>query len=147
MRVVGTDRTAVTLPAMVRAEYVLEAPTRAVLLRRGLARRCPLCGAGSLFDRWVAMREVCPRCDLRFERVEGHWLGAIGLNTAASAATLLVVVAVGTVLTAPTIPLLPLLAAATLTALVTPVVFHPVSRTLWTAIDLAVRPIDPEELS
>jgi uncharacterized protein (DUF983 family) len=147
MRVVGTDRAAVTLPAMVRAEYVLEAPTRAVLLRRGLSRRCPLCGAGSLFDRWVTMREVCPRCDLRFERVEGHWLGAIGLNTAASAAALLVVVAVGTLLTAPTIPLLPLLLAATLTALVTPVVFHPVSRTLWTAIDLAVRPIDPEELS
>jgi uncharacterized protein (DUF983 family) len=132
---------------MVQAEYVLDAPTRSALLRRGLARRCPLCGSGSIFDRWVVMREVCPRCDLQFERVEGHWIGAIGLNTVVSAAALLIVVAGGTILTAPTIPLVPLLVAAALTALAAPIVFHPVSRTLWTAIDLAVRPIDPEELS
>jgi hypothetical protein len=26
------------------------------------------------------MVPVCPRCGLRFERTEGHWLGYLGLN-------------------------------------------------------------------
>jgi hypothetical protein len=93
------------------------------------------------------MAEHCPRCDLRFERVEGHWIGAIGLNTVVSAAAILVVIAVGTVLTAPDIPFVPLVAAALVTAVVMPLLFHPISRTLWTAVDLSVRPIDPDELS
>lgn len=93
------------------------------------------------------MVERCPRCDLRFERIEGHWIGAIGLNTVVSFAALLVVVAVGTAWTVPTVPLVPLLLAAVSTALVVPVLFHPSSRTLWTAIDLSVRPIEPAELS
>ena len=142
-----TGREAVTLRAMVQAQYVLDAPDRPVLLMRGLVRRCPLCGSGSLFTHWAVMREACPRCELHFERVEGHWIGAIGLNTVVSAAALLVVVAAGTALTAPDIPFVPLLTAATLTALITPILFHPVSRTLWTAIDLAVRPIDADELT
>jgi uncharacterized protein (DUF983 family) len=106
-----------------------------------------VCGSGSLFRRGLVMVEACPRCDLHFERVEGHWIGAIALNTAVSLAALLIVVAVGTALTAPDIPFVPVLVAAAGTALVVPLVFQPVSRTLWTAIDLAVRPIEPEELS
>jgi hypothetical protein len=37
--------------------------------------------------------------------------------------------------------------AAVLTAGLAPLLFHPVSRTLWTAIDLAMRPIEPREIS
>jgi uncharacterized protein (DUF983 family) len=132
---------------MVQADYVLELPARSVLFRRALHRRCPVCGSDSLFDRWFVMAESCPCCDLRFERVEGHWIGAIGLNTVVSLIALLVVVAGGTLVTAPDVAFLPLLVVASLTALTVPLVFHPVSRTLWTAVDLAVRPIEPDELS
>jgi uncharacterized protein (DUF983 family) len=132
---------------MVLSEYAVNRPRRPELLGRGLRRRCPLCGSGHLFRLWVAMVDRCPRCDLRFERVEGHWIGAIGLNTVVSFAVLLVVVAGGTALTVPDIPAIPLTSAALATAVIVPVAFQPVSRTLWTAIDLAVRPVEADELS
>jgi hypothetical protein len=31
------------------------------------------------------------------------------------------------------------------TAVVVPLVFYPVSKTLWSAIDLAMRPLEPED--
>lgn len=51
------------------------------MLARGAVTHCPVCGSGGLFRRGVVMVERCPRCRLRFERVEGHWIGAIGMNT------------------------------------------------------------------
>jgi uncharacterized protein (DUF983 family) len=115
------------------------------LLRRGLARRCPLCGAGGLFRRWFTIVERCPRCGFRFERMEGHWLGALGINTTVSFAAVLVAVIVAFALTysdeSPTIAVVAVVA----TAVVVPLVFYPVSKTLWSAIDLAMRPLEPED--
>jgi uncharacterized protein (DUF983 family) len=31
-------------------------------LRRGFAQRCPACGAGPLFGRYLKVREACPGC-------------------------------------------------------------------------------------
>lgn len=93
------------------------------------------------------MVERCPRCDLRFERVQGQWIGAIAVNTVLSLGALLAVIVVGTALTLPDVPFAPLAAAALLVGGITPVLVQPLSRTLWTAIDLAVRPLEPDELS
>ena len=38
------------------------------------------------------MLDNCPRCDLRFERMEGHSLGAVAVNTVVSAAVVLMAV-------------------------------------------------------
>ena len=51
------------------------------LLWRGLIKSCPVCGERQLFSKWVKMVERCPKCNLRFERIEGHWVGAVGMNT------------------------------------------------------------------
>jgi len=51
-----------------------------LVLARALRRRCPACGAGRLFKGWFEMRARCPGCDLRFEREEGYFLGAMALN-------------------------------------------------------------------
>lgn len=91
------------------------------------------------------MVERCPRCGLRFERTEGHWLGYLGLNTIVSFSLLFVVLVVGFVLAAPEFEIVPLLIAGGLTAVVFPVLFVPWSRTLWTAIDLIMRPLQPGE--
>jgi uncharacterized protein (DUF983 family) len=32
-------------------------------LRRGVARHCPACGQGQLFDGYLAVQPVCPVCD------------------------------------------------------------------------------------
>ena len=115
------------------------------MLARGLARHCPVCGQGGLFRRWLTMVERCPRCGLRFERIEGHWLGALGLNTIVSFAVLFVVVAAGLVLSHPGYAMVPLAVAAGATAVLVPLAFFPFSKTLWTAIDLLMRPLAPGE--
>lgn len=120
-------------------------PVAGRMLARGLARRCPVCGQGKLFRHWFTMVDRCPQCGLRFERIDGHWLGALGLNTIVSFATLFVVVVIGLVLSAPDFRMAPLLGAAVATAVLVPLIFFPSSKTLWTAVDLLMRPLEPGE--
>jgi uncharacterized protein (DUF983 family) len=132
---------------VVLTPYALDPPANGRMLLRGLHRHCPLCGQGGLFRRWLQMVDRCPRCDLKFERIEGHWLGAIAINTMLALITLLGVIVVGTALAYPHPPVGRLTIAAVATAALAPVLWFPVSRTLWTAIDLSMRPIEPDELS
>jgi uncharacterized protein (DUF983 family) len=115
------------------------------MLVRGLTRRCPLCGGGKLFRRWFTMVDRCPRCGFPFERIEGHWIGALGMNTVVSFGAVLIAVVAGFVLTYPDGPFAVAVVLIVGTALVVPLVFFPFSKTLWSAIDLAMRPLAPED--
>lgn len=116
------------------------------LLVRGARLACPACGAGGHFRQWIRMNERCHNCGLVFERIEGHWIGAIGLNTIVSFGALLVFLIVAVGLTIPDIPVRPLVFGNIGVALVVPVLFYPASRTLWTAIDIAMRPLEAHEV-
>jgi uncharacterized protein (DUF983 family) len=118
--------------------------TLPLLLRRGLTVRCPLCGGRGLFQRWFTMVDRCPRCRLRTERVEGHWLGSLGMNTIVSFAAVLLAVVVGVLLGYPD-ALTVAVVGVVATAVIVPIAFFPVSRTLWSAIDLAMRPLEPDD--
>jgi uncharacterized protein (DUF983 family) len=50
------------------------------LLGRGLCLRCPRCNARTLFRSWFMMHERCAVCQLRFEREQGYFLGAMYVN-------------------------------------------------------------------
>jgi uncharacterized protein (DUF983 family) len=56
--------------------------TRVQIAARGLANRCPNCGAASLFEPGhpFTLREQCGGCGLKLERDEGSFLGAMSLN-------------------------------------------------------------------
>jgi uncharacterized protein (DUF983 family) len=58
--------------------------------RRALALCCPRCGRAPLFRGWFTMNVVCAVCDLKFERAQGYWVGAIYVNYAVT-----VLIAVG----------------------------------------------------
>lgn len=116
------------------------------LLLRGATLACPACGARGHFRHWVKMEPRCHRCGLTFERIEGHWVGAIGLNTIVSFGALLVFLIVAVALTIPDIPVRPLVIGNIAVAIVVPVLFHPASRTLWTAVDIAMRPLEAHEV-
>jgi uncharacterized protein (DUF983 family) len=124
----------------------MASPSTTTLLRRGAAKRCPVCGQGRLFRRWFTMVEDCPRCGLHFERVEGHWIGALGINTIVSFGTLLVAVVVGVLVTLPDVDVVPVTIAAVAVAVLVPLGYYPFSKTLWTAIDVAMRPVEPDEV-
>lgn len=118
-------------------------PTRVVL--RGLLRRCPLCGNGDIFTSWYHQRDRCPRCNYPTTRVEDQWIGSLGMNTIVSFFLLLLTIAIGFTVTYPDPPVGVLLAIALTVAVGVPVLFFPISRSLWSAIDLAMRPPDPDD--
>ena len=51
-----------------------------VMFGRALMLRYPLCGRGRLFRRWLFLADHCPGCGLWFEREEGYFTGAMGIN-------------------------------------------------------------------
>ena len=122
-------------------------PTIPVMLGRGATMACPACGQRGLFRRWFTMAENCPRCGLHFERIEGHFIGAIGINTIISFAVLGIVVIVGLIATYPDGSMLRLIFICVGAALIGPTVLYPMSKTLWTAIDIAMRPLEAHEVN
>lgn len=117
------------------------------MLLRGALRRCPRCGAGRVFVNWFRMVERCPSCRLRFERESDFFLGAyvINLGVTEGLLALALFVYVLRAVDDPTTPSLPVLAAVLAFAVGAPLAFFPFSRTIWAAIDLAMRPVPRED--
>jgi uncharacterized protein (DUF983 family) len=118
------------------------------MLRRGLAKRCPLCGSGGLFAGWFRMRERCPGCGYLFEREEGFFLGAYVVNLAVTEGLLLLFAIIPCIIlfaNDPDVSVVPVVLAGLAAAVIGPLVFYPFSKTVWTAIDLIQRPVDAPE--
>jgi len=115
------------------------------LLRRAARRRCPICSQRGLFRDWVRMVPECPKCGLVFGRVPGHWLGSWFLNICVVQLVVVLILIIGVAATWPEPPMWIIGGATAVSALVVPFLFFPYSRTLWTAIDLAMRPLDYDE--
>jgi uncharacterized protein (DUF983 family) len=120
------------------------------LLGRALLLRCPRCNGGKLFKRWFTMAERCPRCGMRFEREEGFFLGAYVVNFAATEGLLLAVLVAYVLVQAnraDDVPIVPVVGAAIGAAVLMPLIFYPFSRTIWVAIELIMRPLEPNEVA
>jgi uncharacterized protein (DUF983 family) len=119
-----------------------EAGTFRVLVR-GVRKRCPRCGERRIFDGFFTLKTRCPTCDLRFEKEEGGFLGAMALNYAVAIGFWLVVMIVGVALTVPVVPVAPLLAMSIGVLAAVPVWFYPRSKALWAAIEYLVARTEP----
>lgn len=91
------------------------------------------------------MNERCPRCGLVFEREQGQFVGAVGINTIVSFLALLVTVVVGFVVTWPEPDAVKILIPTVVVAVVVPAVFFPMSKGIWAAVDLAIDPLGEDE--
>ncbi|MFN0091177.1 MAG: DUF983 domain-containing protein [Acidimicrobiales bacterium] len=129
---------------MARAKPV----SKPTLVWRAVRRRCPQCGCPGreLFARWFKVHDQCPRCGLRSERVEGHWIGSVGINTILSFAAMGATLVAGFVLTYPRIAALPIALVGLVVMIGAPLVLWPFSRTLWMALDLMMNPAEKGEL-
>ena len=113
------------------------------LLRRGALKRCAACGSGGLFTGWFRMRDRCPRCGYVFAREDGFALGAMLMNFAVTELLLAVfgIVPLIAVLAAdPAADVWPVVGAAAAVVVLGPIGFYPFARTLWVALELALRP-------
>ncbi len=113
----------------------------------GLRKQCPACGQGRLFRRWFKIADRCPRCGLKFERIEGHWIGAIGLNTVATFALILLLLSGALIVFIDTdVPRWSIALGLVVFAVSIPPLIDPFTRTFWTAIDVAMRPLEAFEV-
>ncbi len=116
------------------------------MLLRGFFHRCPICGGGRVVRKWFFVVDRCPTCDMKYQRVEGHVIGYIGLNTIFTFSITFVSLIVTSIVMVPDIETMPLVIAAVLPAAVLPVLLLPSSRMMWTALDLIMRPLAPGEI-
>jgi uncharacterized protein (DUF983 family) len=110
------------------------------LLGRALRRRCPRCGHGGIFGGYYRLVDRCPRCRHRYAREPGYWVGAIIVNMAVTEILFGLLFVGGIFATAPEVPWLPLLVIGVVTNVLVPVLFFPLSKTVWVAIDLYFNP-------
>lgn len=110
-----------------------------------MALRCANCGQPEIFDRWFAMVDRCPRCALRFERQPGYWLGAMILNFAFTAAAFLAVFLATLFATWPDPPWTTIWVVSMVVAVAAPFAVFPWTRMLFSAMELGVRPPEPDE--
>lgn len=115
------------------------------MLMRGLFRRCPLCGSNDCFDGFFKSRDRCPQCNLSLDRVEGNWIGAVGINTIVTFGVVGIVVIAAVAATWPQLNPMPVFLAGLAIGAILPVVFFPSSRMIWCAIDLAMRPVEASD--
>src|SRR4026208_2334954 len=100
-------------------------------LVRGFRKRCPRCGERDTFVGWFQTRATCPRCDLRFAKEEGGFLGAMTLNYLVAIGLWVVVLVVVVVMTAPDAPVLPLMLLSAVVLIGVPLLFYPRSKMIW----------------
>lgn len=119
--------------------------SRGELIRRGLRRRCPRCGEPA-FLTWFEMKEHCSRCGFRFEREPGYWVGAVIINTTVIFATFLVVFGGMLLITFPDVPWALVLGVTVGANFAIPIVFYPISKCLWSGVELSWHPLEPHEI-
>lgn len=113
-------------------------PSSRRALARGLAKRCPRCGQGSLFSGWFTLATVCPRCGLQFQRQEGGFLGAIALNYTAAVVLWAAMLTAWLVVDLPDVNVAALTAASVGLVVASLLLFYPTSKTIWAAIEYLV---------
>jgi uncharacterized protein (DUF983 family) len=103
------------------------------MLGSGIRLRCPRCGVGRLYVKSFKMFDHCPNCDLKFEREQGYFIGAMYINYAATVA-----------IAVPGYLLLDVFASLTINqqlalwvpfAVIFPLLFFHHARSLWLVLD------------
>ena len=115
-------------------------PDRATAFARGLRKRCPRCGGGDLFASFTRLKPRCPTCNLRFEREDGYFLGAMMVSIGVVELVFGVLFITVFALTYPDVPWTPLLVGLVVVNLVVPLAIYPWTKTAWMGLDHAFFP-------
>lgn len=92
---------------------------------------------------WFQPRRDCPRCELRFTKEEGGFLGAMTLNYVVAIGLWLVVLGVGVAMTVPDVPVVLLLVLSAVVLVGVPLWFYPRSKMIWAAVEFLVLRSEP----
>lgn len=104
-----------------------------------LRTACPRCQRGPVYRRGLTMFERCPVCDLKFEREQGYFVGALYVSYAMGIPVVLALLVLFWRLTDWSVPRLILAAAVAFLPFVPVIIRY--SRVAWLHID---RTFDPD---
>lgn len=123
-------------------------PEWPTLMRRGFTKHCPRCGGGHLYRSWFRMEERCPTCGYLFEREPGFFVGAYFINFVIVEGFLFVMLMgfIGWKDQHPDAGMGLAIVIGLFIGLVGPLLFYPFSRTIWSAVDLLMTPLDVDEI-
>jgi uncharacterized protein (DUF983 family) len=119
------------------------------LLWRAIRLRCPNCGGKKILKSWFTLEHKCPTCSLRLERGESsdYYLGGMMFNLILAELLFVVAFVLALVVMWPNVPWDGLEYTLVAAAIIAPIVLYPVSRVLWLAFDLMLRPATPAEMA
>ena len=115
---------------------------------RGTRGRCGRCGCRGLFRGYFRLRDRCPCCGYRFRREEGFLAGVYLVNFTVTIGlmwVLLMTFIIWRVGSDANSALWPILLLCLAVAIVVPVVAYPFAAATWAALDLVMRPLEPDE--
>ena len=117
------------------------------MLWLAVQRRCPRCGDGrAWFESWFRQGERCRGCGVRRTRnIEGHELGSMTVALVVNIGLIVLALSLAIVLTVPDVPVLTLYLVLASAAVIVPIATWPLTHTVWMAIDLRFRPLEPLE--
>ena len=134
-----------TPPASPAAAPRVAAPRMA---GRALRLRCPVCGRGRLFERWLHMRRRCASCGLVLGRgEEDYFIGAYLLNLIIAELIVVALMLIVLFATWPSVPWQGMLWGIVALTIPAVILTYPFSRSLWLAIDLVFRPPEPSDFA
>src|SRR5262245_40990825 len=114
------------------------------MVGRALLLRCPWCaGRRAWFDGWFKLSPRCHTCGYKYERQVGFMLGSLTMNVIVTFGAVAIGLIVGLVFFSTTVAIVLTVVAG----IVLPIVGYPFTVTLWAAIDLLMRPLEPDEIA
>ncbi|MGD9794470.1 MAG: hypothetical protein AB7V43_13420 [Acidimicrobiia bacterium] len=84
-------------------------------------------------------------CGYKYERQDGFLLGALTINTIVTLGCVLAMLVGGLIATSPDFETMKVTLACAALAVIVPIIVFPFSYTIWAAVDLAMRPMEPAE--
>jgi len=134
------------MPAVLEWPAVPPRPAVASAFWRALRLRCPACGGGPVFLRWLRISPACPSCGLTFARGEqGYWLGAYFVNLMVVETVFAALLVAALWWTWPNPPWQGIERGLAAAMVIAPFALYPWSHTIFLAFDLLFRPPEPQD--
>ena len=115
---------------------------------RALTLRCPNCGGARVLHSWFKLRHNCEKCGIRLDRGEAddYFLGGMFFNIVLAEVVFALVLLVVVVIMWPNVPWAGVEYSLIVAMIAAPIILYPVSRLMWLALDLLLRPPDAAEM-
>ncbi len=119
----------------------------AVVAWRALRLRCPHCGEGGVIKGFDTVRDHCGVCGFRFMRSDDHYFsGAMFFGLLLGEGMAVLGIALSIALTWPDVPWDRLQFGAPVVLLAVMIAAFPLSKVIWLAVDVLMRPVQTAEL-